>query len=57
MSRSRLPKLIMQYIPKGRRDRGRPMKKQTDSEAGTGQQLYDDDGSTVSGGGRHKGQY
>jgi hypothetical protein len=36
-SRSRLPKLITQYIPKGRRDRGRPMKKMTDSEAGTGQ--------------------
>jgi hypothetical protein len=30
MSRSRLPKLITQYIPKGRRDRGRPMKKLTD---------------------------
>jgi hypothetical protein len=30
MSRSRLPKLIMQYIPKGKRDRGRPMKKMAD---------------------------
>jgi hypothetical protein len=30
MSRSRLPKIITQYIPKGRRDRGRPMKKLTD---------------------------
>jgi hypothetical protein len=30
MSRSRLPKLITQYISKGRRDRGRPMKKLTD---------------------------
>jgi hypothetical protein len=37
MSRSRLPKLITQLIPKGRRDRARPMKKLTDSEAGTGQ--------------------
>jgi hypothetical protein len=30
MSRSGLPKLITQYIPKGRRDRDRPMKKLTD---------------------------
>jgi hypothetical protein len=30
MSRSRLPKLITQYIPKGRGDRGRPTKRQTD---------------------------
>jgi hypothetical protein len=30
MCRSRLPKLITQYIPKGRGDRGRPMKKLTD---------------------------
>jgi hypothetical protein len=30
MSRPRLPKLITQYIPKGRRDWGRPMKKLTD---------------------------
>jgi Tfp pilus assembly protein PilZ len=29
MSRSRLPKLIMQYTPKGRKDRGRPMTKMT----------------------------
>jgi hypothetical protein len=37
MSRSKLPELITQYLPKGRRDRGRPMKKLTDTEAGTGQ--------------------
>jgi hypothetical protein len=30
MSRARLPTLIAQYIPKGRRDRGRPVKKLTD---------------------------
>jgi hypothetical protein len=30
MSRSRLPELITQYAPKGRRDRGRPTKKTTD---------------------------
>jgi hypothetical protein len=30
MARSRLPKLITQSIPKGRRDRGRPIKKLTD---------------------------
>jgi hypothetical protein len=30
MSRSRLPKLITQYIPKGRRDRGRPTRKLRD---------------------------
>jgi hypothetical protein len=30
MSRSRLPKLITQYIPKGRRDRDKPVKTLTD---------------------------
>jgi hypothetical protein len=30
VSRSRLPELRMQYIPKGRRDQGKPMKKLTD---------------------------
>jgi hypothetical protein len=34
MSRSRLAKLIRQYIPKGRRDQGRPMKKMTDGFRG-----------------------
>jgi hypothetical protein len=37
VSRRRKKKLITQYIPKGRRDQGRPMKKLTDSEVGTGQ--------------------
>jgi hypothetical protein len=37
MSRSRLPKLLTQYVPTGTRDLGRLMKKLTDYEAGTGQ--------------------
>jgi hypothetical protein len=37
MQRDRIPKLLKHYKPRGRRKRGRPMKRLLDDEAGTGQ--------------------
>jgi hypothetical protein len=37
IQRDRIPKLLKNYKPRGRRNRGRPMKRLLDGEAGTGQ--------------------
>jgi hypothetical protein len=37
MQRDRIPKLLQNYKPRGRRNRGRPVKRLLDDEAGTGQ--------------------
>jgi hypothetical protein len=37
MQRDRIPKLLKNYKPRGRRNRGRPMKRLLDDEARTGQ--------------------
>jgi hypothetical protein len=37
MQKDRIPKLSKNYKPRGRRNRGRPMKRLLDDEAGTGQ--------------------
>jgi hypothetical protein len=36
MQRDRIPKLLKNYKPRGTRNRGRPMKRLLDDEAGTG---------------------
>jgi hypothetical protein len=37
MQRDRIPKLLKNYKPRRRRNRGRPMKRLLDDKAGTGQ--------------------